>query len=541
MSRKRKDRHQQPEKPVPLVAASDSSLQHLYERACALAEAGERMQAIRLLQTIEKTARELPFKALVQNDLAALAFLGGEHDAALKGFDQALAIDPNCEPARKNLAFLQSEEEESEPLPPDEAFVGGSVPIKVAILSFLFNWPTTGGGNVHTQELAIFLGRAGYDVKHFYVDYAGWGIGNVQEALPYPNERLHFAESEWTAPGIQACFRAAVERFDPDYVVVTDSWNFKPLLAEAVQAFPYVLRLQGMECLCPLNNVRLLPESGGRVRQCHLHQLATPQECADCVRDRGQWSGSLHQAERALSGVGTQAYYEKLLRVMNEALAVLVVNPIQEALLGPYARSVKVVTAGMDPDRFPVIADEVAHKPPLKILFAGMVSELMKGFEVIQRACALLWEKRQDFKLVVTDNSSGPVEPFAEYVGWQSQGDLPRFMREADICVVPTIAQEALGRTAVEAMAASRPVVASRLGGLPYTVVEGTTGLLCHPGKPEQLAQKIALLLDDPELRRRLGTAGRKRFEEHYAWPVIIERHYRPLFCAAKGKTFSHG
>ena len=49
--------------------------------------------------------------------------------------------------------------------------------IKVAILSFLFNWPTTWGGNVHTQELAIFLGRAGYDVRHSDVDYAGWGIG----------------------------------------------------------------------------------------------------------------------------------------------------------------------------------------------------------------------------------------------------------------------------------------------------------------------------------------------------------------------------
>ena len=90
----------------------------------------------------------------------------------------------------------------------------------------------------------------------------------------------------------------------------------------------------------------------------------------------------------------------------------------------------------------------------------------------------MLWEKRQDFKLVVTDKPGGQVEPFAEYIGWQSQGDLPRFgHREADICVVPTVAQEALGRTAVEAMASSLPVVASRLGGSPYTVVEGNDGL----------------------------------------------------------------
>ena len=56
-------------------------------------------------------------------------------------------------------------------------------PIKIAILSFLFNWPSTGGGNVHTYELALFLGKAGYDVRHFYVSFPPWGIGGVQTLL----------------------------------------------------------------------------------------------------------------------------------------------------------------------------------------------------------------------------------------------------------------------------------------------------------------------------------------------------------------------
>src|SRR5205807_2417955 len=213
-------------------------------------------------------------------------------------------------------------DEEDEAVERDSPFF--QRPVKVAILSFLFNWPSTGGGNVHTHELALFLAKAGYDVRHFYVRFPPWQIGNVPEALPFPSEALAFEESNWNAVKIQDRFREAVAAYDPDYVIVTDSWNFKPLLAEAVESYPYILRLQAMECLCPLNNVRLLALAGGGFRQCHLHQLATPGACYDCLRQRGQWSGSLHQAERALSGVGTQAYYDRLLRIVAGAEAVLV-------------------------------------------------------------------------------------------------------------------------------------------------------------------------------------------------------------------------
>ena len=87
----------------------------------------------------------------------------------------------------------------------------------------------------------------------------------------------------------------------------------------------------------------------------------------------------------------------------------------------------------------------------------------------------------------------------------------------------------ALSITSVEAMAAGKPVVASRIGGLPYTVTDGVTGLLFEPGNPFDLAEKIARLLDDPALRRQMGLAGRKRFEEDFTWEDVIKRYWRPL------------
>ena len=87
--------------------------------------------------------------------------------------------------------------------------------MRVAILSFLFNWPSTGGGNHHTAELAKFLALAGYDVKHFFARYPGWGIGRVTDELISPSEAIEFDESSWNVAEIQARFRRAVDAFVP--------------------------------------------------------------------------------------------------------------------------------------------------------------------------------------------------------------------------------------------------------------------------------------------------------------------------------------
>jgi glycosyltransferase involved in cell wall biosynthesis len=68
----------------------------------------------------------------------------------------------------------------------------------------------------------------------------------------------------------------------------------------------------------------------------------------------------------------------------------------------------------------------------------------------------------------------------------------------------------------LEAMAAGLPVVASRVGGLPEQVVHGETGVLVAPGDPEDLAEALARLVADGELRRRLGAAGRARAEQSF-------------------------
>jgi glycosyltransferase involved in cell wall biosynthesis len=160
---------------------------------------------------------------------------------------------------------------------------------------------------------------------------------------------------------------------------------------------------------------------------------------------------------------------------------------------------------------------------------AAVAGETIKGYHIAHAACRILRQWRSDFELVVTFDPSGPIDEFTQSVGWCSLADLPRHYRAADICLVPTIAQDSLSRTSVEAMASGIPVVASRIGGLPYTVTDGVTGLLCEPSNPSDLARQIERLLDNQPLRRQMGLAGRKRFEEDFRWGNVIDRYFRPM------------
>ncbi|MBI3667179.1 MAG: glycosyltransferase family 4 protein [Acidobacteria bacterium] len=90
-------------------------------------------------------------------------------------------------------------------------------------------------------------------------------------------------------------------------------------------------------------------------------------------------------------------------------------------------------------------------------------------------------------------------------------------MKEADIFIQHSL-QEGLGVAILEGMAQALPVVATRTGGIPETVVDGATGFLVEPGDSAELAERILVLSRDPDLRRRMGVAGWRRAKDHFTW-----------------------
>jgi len=165
-----------------------------------------------------------------------------------------------------------------------------------------------------------------------------------------------------------------------------------------------------------------------------------------------------------------------------------------------------------------------------KILFVGMVCE-EKGVGVLLEACRILRDRgvgfhcevvgraasnreEQTFRDFILDHDLGArvtlTGPLHHEAKWQAYAG-------ADVFCFPTFySAESFGLVAVEAMMSSLPVVATNWSGLPDIVVEGETGYMVPPRDATSVADRLELLIKNPELRKRMGAAGRKRYEENY-------------------------
>ena len=125
------------------------------------------------------------------------------------------------------------------------------------------------------------------------------------------------------------------------------------------------------------------------------------------------------------------------------------------------------------------------------------------------------------------------------FLGYQEE--VAPFYAAFDAMILPSI-NEGTPVSAIEAVAAGRPVVATRVGGVPDVIREGEDGFLVEPGDVDALAERLARLAADPELRERLGTAGRARVIPRYSVERLvddIDLLYRSLLASAGAGVWS--
>jgi glycosyltransferase involved in cell wall biosynthesis len=115
------------------------------------------------------------------------------------------------------------------------------------------------------------------------------------------------------------------------------------------------------------------------------------------------------------------------------------------------------------------------------------------------------------------------------FVGYQDE--VAPYYAAFDALILPS-ANEGTPVSAIEALAGGRPVVATRVGGVPDVVRDGVDGFLVEPGDVDAMADRLAALAGDPELRARMGAAGRERVIERYSVERLLDdtdRLYRDL------------
>ncbi len=121
----------------------------------------------------------------------------------------------------------------------------------------------------------------------------------------------------------------------------------------------------------------------------------------------------------------------------------------------------------------------------------------------------------------------------AIFVGpYTSRQELSRIMKDTDIFVMSSIL-EGQPLSLVEAMAYGRPIVTTTVGGIPELITDGANGLLCAPADPACLAQKLRVLLDQPELRDRLGHAARQTYEQGPFQPTAVCNYFEKVYQEA--------
>ncbi len=126
--------------------------------------------------------------------------------------------------------------------------------------------------------------------------------------------------------------------------------------------------------------------------------------------------------------------------------------------------------------------------------------------------------------LFVGKGNLSPSDPHARVLGSFPHPTVVALYHLADVVVTPSVAPESLSRVLLEAMAAGRPVVGTRVGGTPELIEDGVNGRLVERSNPAQLAGAITDLLLDEGLRARMGQASRELVQTRFASEVSLER-----------------
>jgi glycosyltransferase involved in cell wall biosynthesis len=158
------------------------------------------------------------------------------------------------------------------------------------------------------------------------------------------------------------------------------------------------------------------------------------------------------------------------------------------------------------------------------LVFIEAIPKVIEKRQDVEFILAGPWANKDDQKQAEAFIKKAGIEGFILFTGPVNGALKFELLRSCDLFVFPGIQQEGQPLVVLEAMAAGLPVLFTNRGCLRETVVEGETGFEIATGDSVDLANKILMMLACPERMRKIGAAGRKRFESAYTVSTHVKR-----------------
>lgn len=330
------------------------------------------------------------------------------------------------------------------------------------------------------------------------------------ETMPFGHIRAFF--SGIYNPFSKRAFRRFLATEKPDLV---HFHNLYPLISPAVLD---VCAEIGMPTVMTVHNYRLVCPNG--------LFMSSGEVCERCAKGGEFWCLLRNCEGSYLKSLGysIRNIMARLRGSFSKNISIfMVLNSFQK---------LRLEDAGFGADKIFVVPnmcnDLKEYSPPLNVgryvAYAGRLSA-EKGIASIVDASHLC--SSIPFKVA----GSGPFDLSSitdtsnfEMLGFLEKDRLDGFYKDSRFLVFPSIWYETFGLTIVEAMLHGKPVIASRIGGVPEIVEDGVTGLLFEPGNAEDLAEKIRYLWARPDLCRKMGEAGREKALREYSPEMYYDR-----------------
>ena len=351
--------------------------------------------------------------------------------------------------------------------------------MRIAMLHWAFP-PVVGGGETHLEELGAALVRRGHHVSALVGEDAERSGQRSHRGLSVLGDPLMQPRPDPDTHRLYDVLSRFAERQRPDILHAHNMHYFSPRHAEALARLKSV---QGLPLVLTAHNA---------------------------------WHDRLGREM-----LDYRDLWDRIIAVSHYLAATL-------AAQGYPAERIDVVHHGIDPERWKA-APPSPDQPPT--VFHPARLSLDKGSLMLVKALHRIRRRLPAARLVLA--GTGPIVDFAsrqahevglvrheiqrlglgdavtlEAIPWEQ---MPAVFGRAHVVTYPSRFDEPFGIAALEGMASGRPVVVTRVGGMPEFVRDGVDGFVIEPGDEQELAERLLYLLTHPVLARRMGAAGRER------------------------------